>query len=93
MGSLQGSLQDRYSELLQNPLISVFLQLFRFRSLYENDGVVGLEISAISVEDEGEYKCVAFNTHGKTETKCELLVNGMNTVVFPLFDQPLHLQS
>lgn len=55
----------------------------RFRSLYENDGVVGLEISAISVEDEGEYKCVAFNTHGKTETKCELLVNVEGKVIEP----------
>ncbi|XP_065655917.1 myosin light chain kinase, smooth muscle isoform X2 [Hydra vulgaris] len=50
----------------------------RFRYLFEKDDVIGLEIKKVTVEDEGEYKCVAFNKSGEVSCKCELLVNDPN---------------
>lgn len=47
----------------------------RFRYLFEKDDVIGLEIRKVTVEDEGEYKVVAFNKSGEVTSKCELLVN------------------
>ncbi|XP_057303439.1 myosin light chain kinase, smooth muscle-like isoform X2 [Hydractinia symbiolongicarpus] len=47
----------------------------RFRYLFEKDDVIGLEIKKVTAEDEGEYKCVAFNKSGEVESKCTILVN------------------
>ena len=58
----------------------------RFRYLYEREDVVGLEICEITVEDEGEYACVADNKHGRAESSCEIFVNGIEIIsLFPVF--------
>lgn len=49
----------------------------RFRYLYEKGDIIGLEIKKTIIQDEGEYKCVAFNQSGKAECKCEILVDGI----------------
>lgn len=74
---------------LDGPLVLlyclIYLTFCRFRYLYEREDVVGLEIRQITVEDEGEYKCVAVNKYGRAESRCEILVNGMLLFIYLLY--------
>lgn len=53
----------------------------RFRYLYEKGDIIGLEIKKTIIQDEGEYKCVAFNQSGKAECKCEILVDAVGEII------------
>lgn len=44
------------------------------------DGVVTMEIIDCKPEDSGKYRCVATNKHGKDETSCVVIVEGMYDV-------------
>ena len=66
--------------------------LFRFKFIFGKNDECALEISKVTVDDEGFYECVAKNKSGKATSKCELLVNGKITFHFDILIVKLHLR-
>lgn len=48
----------------------------KFRFDEDDDGKFSLFVTEVEVDDEGLYKCVAFNNNGEASCEAELLVEG-----------------